>query len=181
MNEDIPLPSSLPTAAPKYPPCRVSRLQAVNDCPHAGASHLGKSGMTRLRRRHRLIRPTVRITIPVDIMRRVSIPRRARIIRRAATIRRAITRQRARTTQCIRAAPTMAAAGRAALTIPARAILMVAGRAARHTDNSCAGTAPSAAEISSARSPERLSATFMVILVETANRLALDVAGGPRG
>jgi hypothetical protein len=32
MNEDIPLPSGLPASALEYPPCRVSRLQAVNDC-----------------------------------------------------------------------------------------------------------------------------------------------------
>jgi hypothetical protein len=31
MKEDIPLPLGLPAAALKYAPCRVSRLQAVND------------------------------------------------------------------------------------------------------------------------------------------------------
>jgi hypothetical protein len=31
MKEDIPLPFGLPAAALKYAPCRVSRLQAVND------------------------------------------------------------------------------------------------------------------------------------------------------
>jgi hypothetical protein len=32
MKEDIPLRVGLPAAALKYAPCRVSRLQAVNDC-----------------------------------------------------------------------------------------------------------------------------------------------------
>jgi len=31
MKDDIPLPFGLPAAALKYAPCRVSRLQAVND------------------------------------------------------------------------------------------------------------------------------------------------------
>jgi hypothetical protein len=32
MEEDIPVPFGVPAATLKYSPCRVSRLQAVNDC-----------------------------------------------------------------------------------------------------------------------------------------------------
>ena len=32
MDEDIPLPFDVPAAVLKYAPCRVSWLQAVNDC-----------------------------------------------------------------------------------------------------------------------------------------------------
>jgi hypothetical protein len=44
MKEDIPLAFGLPAAALNYPPCRVSRLQAVNDCFQAWASHTEQIG-----------------------------------------------------------------------------------------------------------------------------------------
>jgi hypothetical protein len=48
MKEDIPLPFGLPAAALKYAPCRVLRLQAVNDCLSKPGHHIpGKSGMAR--------------------------------------------------------------------------------------------------------------------------------------
>jgi hypothetical protein len=46
IKEDIPPPFGLPAAALKYAPCRVSRLQAANDCFQAWASLPGKSGMS---------------------------------------------------------------------------------------------------------------------------------------
>jgi hypothetical protein len=47
MEEDIPLPFGVPAAALKRAPCRVSRLQAVNDCFQAGDHIPGKPGMSR--------------------------------------------------------------------------------------------------------------------------------------